>query len=291
MATMSLGSNVMSLNDHRPRKMFESKEAIIYDDFLPEDIYRRVQHFTLKTDYEHINTKGKISRAWHIHDGFPLRSSLNLFYAATEATRRRQSPVSRTKTGLELFNAQLLAATQPAADQSAGNRMYPTETELDLFTEHLLTVQPCVEHLVGKKGAGGWEQLSVTGWLYPPGTGLSMHCDGGRYTGAFVYFLSPTWRSYWGGMLLLADEEANRAIRAYSNTQDAQEFHELKWLNANHAEELLMEHGFAKCIFPKRNRLVFIYPDAYHMVTRVNEAAGDNVRMSLAGFFHKEETR
>jgi len=26
------------------------------------------------------------------------------------------------------------------------------------------------------------------------------------------------------------------------------------------------------------------------MVTRVNEAAGNNVRMSLAGFFHKEES-
>jgi hypothetical protein len=34
-----------------------------------------------------------------------------------------------------------------------------------------------------------------------------MHHDGRGYAGAFVYFLSPAWRTHWGGMLLLADEE------------------------------------------------------------------------------------
>jgi Rps23 Pro-64 3,4-dihydroxylase Tpa1-like proline 4-hydroxylase len=89
-------------------------------------------------------------------------------------------------------------------------------------------------------------------------------------------------------MLIVADEEVNRAVHDYRATQDERDFYNLKWLNANNAEDRLMETGLAKCIFPKKNRLVFIHPQTYHMVTRVNEAAGDNPRMSLAGFFHKE---
>jgi hypothetical protein len=249
--------DVATSGGHRPKKVFESNQAIIFDDLLPEEIYRRIHSFALRTDYEHVNTKGRISRAWHIHDGFPLRSSFDLAYYAGE----RDKP--------------------DAAD------VYPTGTELDLFADHLIATQSSVEHLVGAKGAA-WNLLSVTSWIYPPGTGLSMHTDGGAYTGAFVYYLSPTWRTYWGGMLLLADEEANRAVHDYRNSHDQQTFYELKWLNANNVDELMMEHGLAKCIFPKKNRIVFIHNQAYHMVTRVNEAAGDNLRISLAGFYHKQ---
>jgi Rps23 Pro-64 3,4-dihydroxylase Tpa1-like proline 4-hydroxylase len=116
-----------------------------------------------------------------------------------------------------------------------------------------------------------------------------MHHDGRGYAGAFVYFLSPTWHSHWGGMLLLADEEVNRVVHDYRDTQDQKDFYDLKWLNANNdVEERMMEVGFAKCVFPKKNRLVFMHNEAYHMVTRVNEAAGDNARRSLAGFYLKK---
>ena len=86
----------------------------------------------------------------------------------------------------------------------------------------------------------------------------------------------------------MPDEEVNNAVHDYRKTHDKQDFYDLKWLNANNVEELMMEQGFAKCIFPKKNRIVFIQNEAYHMVTRVNEAAGDNPRMSLAGFYHEK---
>jgi Rps23 Pro-64 3,4-dihydroxylase Tpa1-like proline 4-hydroxylase len=245
-----------TLNGHRPKKVFESKQAIIFDDFLPDDIYQRVSRFAARMDYEHINTKGKIARAWHIHDGFPLRSILDLIYFADEN--------SKPKEGYS----------------------YPTGEELDLFTDHLLAIQPAVEQMIGKKGLGGWEVFSVASWIYPPGTGLTMHHDGRGYAGAFVYYLNPVWRSHWGGMLLLADEEMNRAVHDYRETRDEKDFYGMKWLNANdEIEERMMEFGFAKCVFPKKNRIVFLHSQAYHMVTRVNEAAGDNPRRSLAGFF------
>ena len=49
--------------------------------------------------------------------------------------------------------------------------------------------------------------------------------------------------------------------------------------------------GLAQCIFPKRNRIVFIHPEAYHLVTKINSDAGDNARMSLAGFFEKPKKK
>jgi len=132
--------------------------------------------------------------------------------------------------------------------------------------------------------------MSATSWLYPHGTSLSAHDDGaGVYSGAYVYFLNPVWKPHWGGQLMLLDEKANAKIRQYKENNNAADIYKGNWLHANKVDELMMEEGFAQCIFPKRNRIVFIANDAYHMVTRVNEQCGDNVRMSLAGFFVKKK--
>jgi Rps23 Pro-64 3,4-dihydroxylase Tpa1-like proline 4-hydroxylase len=87
----------------------------------------------------------------------------------------------------------------------------------------------------------------------------------------------------------VVEGEGNRLVYEHRQTGDEMTFYRRKWLHANAMDELLMEHGFAKCVFPKRNRIVFIANDAYHMVTRVNEAAGDNLRMSIAGFFNRRK--
>jgi Rps23 Pro-64 3,4-dihydroxylase Tpa1-like proline 4-hydroxylase len=246
---------------HRPRKVFESKQVIVFDDFLPEDVFRRVYGYALKTDYETINSKGKINRAWHVQDGNPLRSLMNLFYYA------------------------------PGENAPKEHYVYPTKTELDLLIDHLLAIQPEVEHLTGKQGEG-WAHVTATSWLYPHGTGLALHDDGsGVYSGAYVFFLNPYWRMHWGGLLIMMEEEANRRVHDFRNSHDQMEFYNLKWLNANGLDDLLMEHGMGKCILPKRNRVVFIANDAYHMVTRVNETAGDNVRMSIAGFFNRPKAK
>lgn len=252
----------MGASGSGPKKVFESKQVIVFDDFLPEDTYQRVYDFALRTPYEYINTKGKVSRAWHIHDGFPLRSMLNMFYYA------------------------------PNMEKPQGDHVYPTKTAFDTFMEHLLALQAQVEHFTGKQGER-WGHVTATSWIYPPGTGLSLHDDGSNvYSGAYVYFLNPTWRMHWGGMLLMLDDEANRRVFEHRNKHQPMEFYEKKWLNANAIDDVAMEYGFSQCIMPKKNRLVFIANDAYHMVTRVNEAAGDNVRMSVAGFFnHKKKPK
>jgi Rps23 Pro-64 3,4-dihydroxylase Tpa1-like proline 4-hydroxylase len=242
------------------RKVFESDQAIVFDDFLPEDIYQRVYDYALKTDYEYINTKGKIARAWHLQDGFPLRSLMNLFYYA------------------------------PGVKKPEAHYVYPTKTDLDLFMDYILSAQTQVQHMVGQEGKD-WEHVTSTCWLYPHGTGLAMHDDGsGIYSGAYVYFLNPTWRTHWGGMLIMMDEECNRRVHEFREANNQMDFYQRKWLHGNGLDELLMEHAMGKCILPKRNRMVFIANHAYHMVTRVNEAAGDNIRMSVAGFFNRKKS-
>jgi len=259
---VSTQANVKAVSapaQHAPRKVYESPEAIVFDDFLPDDAWERIFAFCLKTDYEHINTKGAISRAWHVHDGFPLRSTLNAFYYAE------------------------------GVEKPSGDHVYPTRTDMDVLVDSLVKVQPQVEHLIGKQGSD-WGHVSATAWMYPHGTGLSMHDDGsGVYAGAYVYFLNPEWRLHWGGLLLLVEGEGNRLVYDHRRAGDEMDFYKRKWLHANAMDELLMEHGFARCIFPKRNRIVFIANNAYHMVTRVNEAAGDNLRMSIAGFFNRKK--
>jgi hypothetical protein len=252
------GFAITTLSGHKPRKVLESKQALIFDDFLPEDVYERIYSFAVKTDYEYINTKGKVSRAWHVQDGFPLRSSLNLFYYP-EGIQKPQ-----------------------------GDYVYPTKTDFDIFMDHLLAIQPHIEHFTGKMGKD-WAHLTATCWIYPHGTGLAMHDDGsGVYTGAYAYFLNPTWKVHWGGLNLMIEDEGNARVHEYRK-KDQMDFYNRKWLNANSLDDLLMEPGMARCIFPKRNRIVFIANDAYHMVTRVNEQCGDNLRMSIAGFYNRKK--
>ena len=255
----SLGVMIKTAGDHQARKMMETRQAIVIDDFLPEDTYKSISDYMLTADYERINTTGKSVRAWHVHDGFPLRSTVNMFYNAH------------------------------GSHSHSGEHVYPTKLPLDRLIEHILAAQPSVEHIVGKQSVD-WEHFSATGWMYPHGTALSMHDDGsGVYTGAYVYFLNPIWRPHWGGLLVLADEEANRKVHEYRKNVDQIDYYKRKWLHANPLDEMVTQHGFGQVIFPKRNRIVFIANDAYHMVTRINEQSGDNLRMSLAGFFNKKK--
>jgi Rps23 Pro-64 3,4-dihydroxylase Tpa1-like proline 4-hydroxylase/peroxiredoxin len=243
---------------HKPKKVFESKQCVIFDDFLSETDYQKIYDYAMRCDYERINTS-KTSRAWHVHDGFPLRSTINAFYYA-----------------------------DPEAKPDA-TYAYPTQTPFDMFIDNLRSAQPLVGHVSGRE-AQDWWHVSVTAWLYPHGTALSLHDDGaGVYAGAYVYFLNPEWRPHWGGQLLMLDAEANDMIKKHSEEVGGMDFYKSKWLHANRMDAIAMEQGFAKCVFPKKNRIVFIANDAYHMVTRVNEQSGDNLRMSLAGFFNRKK--
>jgi len=254
--------------NHQPRRVLDSQQVIVLDDFLPEDVFQTVYDYVLTTDYERITSSGG---PWYTHDAFPLLSVKNVYYAPLDKGRDEAADGGK----------------QVKSSSDAGKSVYPSNTPVDLLVKQMVAAQPQVEHLTGKFGEA-WDQFSVRAWLYPPRTGVSLHHDEG---GSFVYFVNPTWRAHWGGLLLIPDEEGSRMIDAGRAAAGAQDFDKKLWLHAAGADELLMQRGFAQSIFPKRNRIVYIRPGAYHLITRINEQAGDNLRMCLLGLFSRHQGR
>lgn len=229
---------------------------VVVDDFLPEEQYLALREFLVCADYRHINSNGLISRAWHLQDRFPLRSEVSW----------------------------IQMVDRPAEPKPAW--VLPTGQPIDGFMRAVEAFQQENVPWIGRR-AEAWDQFSATAWIYPPGTGLAMHTDGSNvYSGAYVYFLNESWRSHWGGLLLVMDQQVNQHVADCESRQDGLLWYRRRWLHENQLEELMLEAGgMGRVVFPKANRIVYLANNAHHMVTRVNEEAGDCVRLSLAGFF------
>jgi Rps23 Pro-64 3,4-dihydroxylase Tpa1-like proline 4-hydroxylase len=160
-----------------------------------------------------------------------------------------------------------------------------------VFADSLNALAPQAAPYIGQAHKE-WNRYSVTAWIYPQDTALSLHDDGsGIYSGAFTYFLNPQWDIHWGGLLMFIDPRASKALQGAKTPQNVHNLYKRKWIDSEQENELLWDPGLAQCIFPKRNRIVFIHPESYHFVTKVTQDAGDRSRMSLAGFFMKPESK
>lgn len=127
-----------------------------------------------------------------------------------------------------------------------------------------------------------WTTLSATPWIYPVGAGLSLHVDGkSRLAGAYAYFLHQDWNIHWGGQLIVLDPASPNT---FDTSTDQSLARGSRWLVDDVENERVWEPGLGLCIFPKPNRIVFISPTAQHFITRVDSAAGQNARLSIAGF-------
>ena len=153
---------------------------------------------------------------------------------------------------------------------------FPTDTPWDRIYEKFLEVAVTNPDLCGPTPEV-WSRMTVSSYIYPKGTRISWHGDGGEYSSALTYYLHPRWSPHWGGELLVAntppqnlmpklDYEVSGAID--HSQMDA-------WINA---------YGTGHMIIPKPNRLVLMKAGTAHMVNRVDEAAGDNLRWSIVGF-------
>jgi len=119
--------------------------------------------------------------------------------------------------------------------------------------------------------------MTLAPWVYPVGSGLSLHQDGGRYSGAYTFFVHPDWKLQWGGGLIVLDPATD--LRKQND--------ESSWLDDSEENSGIWEPGLGTVILPKPNRLVFLSPLAHHLMSRVDAAAGMRARVSIAGFFRK----
>lgn len=143
---------------------------------------------------------------------------------------------------------------------------YPCGTAIDnLFNFIDINIQ-FIQGVVGNRG-DSWDVYSIRPYVYPCGSGLSWHYDEG-YAGAIIFYAHSRWERSWGGELLIGEEESS-AEKPGTSTQFGE--------------------GIGLYIEPCPNRLTVIKGNIPHTIKKVDAPAGDNYRLSLAGFFFKRE--
>jgi hypothetical protein len=114
------------------------------------------------------------------------------------------------------------------------------------------------------------EDYSVMVHNYCVGSEIDWHKDYSSLA-SYSFYLHEQWLPQWGGNLLVAD---------YAKTVDVQGNNGTVFDN----NPSVMNPGFGTFYAPKPNRLVII-KDVFHKVERIDQSAGNNVRMSFTGFF------
>lgn len=231
--------------------MANGAQFLVLDDFLDEDAWTR-----LWTEFQflELNPVTRSQGAWKLDDGVPLGGQEIILPRSTStsagAHARTRSPARK--------------GTQPAPLRSS-----PIAHLLECITEQ----RDALESLV----SGNWDRVVGRPWVYPRGTGLSWHVDDSQiYAGAFIYYAHPTWNAHWGGELLIGETAA---------TEDGEPLPVMGYrFETESYSERLLEVGGGAFVMPKPNRLVLV-AGAPHMVAKVSDAAGHNVRASIAGFF------
>ncbi|MBA4117830.1 MAG: proline hydroxylase [Candidatus Puniceispirillum sp.] len=157
----------------------------------------------------------------------------------------------------------------------------PFGSTLDALVKAVEDKARTCQNLLGQKGET-WDYFQLRPTLYPAGSALSWHRHHPDKTvGAYIYYAHTTWDPAWGGELLIAPPET--AALPFAETPAT-------GFEPASEKDSLLEEGFGTYIMPKPNRLVILSTHAQHCIKRVEASAGDHVRLSVQGFFHKEDT-
>ena len=226
-----------------PRLTLASEQLRVYDDFLPQAEFEALLHHATADDYAIVHRHGW-SKVWRLGDGLPLHGSTTYYRPDASLYEEGERP------------------------------RYPTRTPLDPFIEGLTAVVAEAADVVGR----AWSGITVGPWVYPLGSGLSLHRNG-AYAGSYAFFIHREWNFHWGGQLLVLD----RRTGADDDPDDSP----LRphWLSDRDESPAGMEPGLATCVLPRPNRLVFVAASAFQMMTRVDVNAGNHPHVTLAGFF------
>ena len=114
------------------------------------------------------------------------------------------------------------------------------------------------------------EKFSLMAHAYRAGAEIDWHIDYSSLA-SYSFYLHDEWKPQWGGNLLVSD---------YNETVDVQGNNGTVFDN----NPSVCNPGYGSWYSPAPNRLVII-KKVFHKVERVDQAAGNNVRLSFTGFF------
>lgn len=128
-------------------------------------------------------------------------------------------------------------------------------------------------------GTKGWQSVNMRPYIYPVSSGLGWHTDRGKEA-AFIYYAHPEWRAQWGGELLVAPVSGSPRTRQGGGFQDFYDQFD---------DGLIAGKDIGTFVAPAPNRLVLLRGGVPHCIKRVDPAAGEAFRASIAGFFLAEK--
>jgi len=230
------------------RITLQKQDLLVVDDCLPTAAFAGICAAVDNGEYHSVHAR-RWDRAWRLWDGAPLRGR-SVHY-------------------------------DPGGVLAPGAVNYPTCGVVDDFIDTVREITRKYPTVAGSEGVD-WLAMFLSPWLYPIGSALSMHRDGGAYSGAFTYFAHRTWRLHWGGELLVLDDPPDDAGDPSVRSTTPQGLDRAAWLSEDYDD---FSTGIATCVFPRPNRLVLLGPARPHTIRRVDPNAGAHVRASLAGFF------
>jgi Rps23 Pro-64 3,4-dihydroxylase Tpa1-like proline 4-hydroxylase len=164
--------------------------------------------------------------------------------------------------------------------------VFPSGRDIDSFIHYLERHQTALEPWTGKRQEE-WQYFTARPNLYPQGTGLSWHTDS-SVSAAYIYYVHPQWNANWGGELMVRglSNSLQSPICQHDNVKSTGGA-SMSCDGAENNEFMADEIGYY--IAPKPNRLVVLRSGVHHMIKRVEPAAGDHTRISIAGFFINED--
>lgn len=225
-----------------------NQQFIVIDNFLNNQTHKSIWQYlqTIKYKFAHNN---KWTPAFHMADKPPLWGEPALSHAYSKNT---QFP------------------------------NYPTNTPMDEFFQEVLQLSNEITQLIGQHGKD-WAYFFARPYIYPADAGLRWHTDG-KYgaAGAFVYYAHPYWSPYWGGELLVANPTTStEKITALGDFDEAKR----STFSSSQHDKIIMQPGLGQYILPIPNRLVLLKGGPYHTIKKVDSSAGDNIRVTIQGFF------
>jgi len=167
-------------------------------------------------------------------------------------------------------------------------RDYPFDNNYDIWADAIKTfADDCAE---AQDFVAGYTDIAMRCLGYPVGSKNPWHTDMGGVT--YSYYLHKHWQINWDSTLLVLPRgsvEYKQIMRKLPGTKQIDTYRgtgTLEMFEQAEKQKNLIDYGIGTFISPKPNRLVLIGKNVVHGITRVDKDAGENVRLTLTGFFN-----